>query len=38
MEQELHNDYSRVVKDAITDTFNRYQAEEEWLKNEIEAK
>jgi len=38
LEQEIHNDYSRVVKDAITETLNRYQAEAEWLKNEVEAK
>jgi len=37
LEQELHNDYSRVVKDAITETLNRYQAEEDWLKKEVEA-
>jgi post-segregation antitoxin (ccd killing protein) len=37
LEKELHNDYSRVVTDAITETLNRYQAEEEWLKNEVEA-
>ncbi|WP_332633803.1 hypothetical protein [Halalkalibacter flavus] len=38
LEQELQNDYSRVVKDAITETLNRYQSEEEWLKNEDEEK
>ncbi|GAE37606.1 hypothetical protein [Halalkalibacter akibai] len=38
LEQELHNDYTRVVNDAITETLYRYQAEEEWLKNEVEEK
>jgi hypothetical protein len=38
LEQELQNDYPRVVKDAITETLNRYQSEEEWLKNEDEEK
>lgn len=38
LEKELHNDFSRVVKEAIAETLNRYQREEEWLKNEVEEK
>ncbi|KHF39388.1 hypothetical protein [Halalkalibacter okhensis] len=38
LEQEINNDYPRVVKDAITETLNKYQTEEEWLKNEVEVK
>ncbi|GAE37207.1 hypothetical protein [Halalkalibacter akibai] len=36
LKQELQNNYPRVVKDAITETLNRYQIEEEWLKNKVE--
>ncbi|PPA69527.1 hypothetical protein [Jeotgalibacillus proteolyticus] len=38
LEMEIHNNYPRVVKDAITDTLRRYQAEEKWLSNEVEDK
>ncbi|MDV2682746.1 hypothetical protein RYX56_00005 [Alkalihalophilus lindianensis] len=38
LKQELQNEYPRVVKDAITETLNRYQVEEKWLKNEVDRK
>ncbi len=38
LKQELQNEYSRVVKEAISEALNRYQAEEEWLKNEVDEK
>ncbi|QOR64907.1 hypothetical protein IM538_13735 [Cytobacillus suaedae] len=38
LEQELKNDYPRVVKDAITETLNNYQKEVVWLKKEFEEK